>query len=251
MQKSDGGYAIAGTALPENGACDTWLMKTDASGNVQWKKFYVSTNRDCVYSNIETSDGGYAIIGHTLLLPDSWPDRLADVLLIKTDFDGNLEWNTTYRFSHFSTGFSITQTRDAGYTIVGWTGVLDEGLDLLLFRTDSSGSLEWNVTYGESWSLGFGVVQTADGGFAIAGYTNSLGAETVDFWLIKIKRACIPGDINADGTVNVFDAVILSGAAGSKPGDSNWNPNADINSDNIVDLFDAVILSGHAGETET
>jgi hypothetical protein len=99
--------------------------------------------------------------------------------------------------------------------------------------------------------LGFGVVQTADGGFAIAGYTNSLGAETVDFWLIKIKRACIPGDINADGTVNVFDAVILSGAAGSKPGDSNWNPNADINSDNIVDLFDAVILSGHAGETET
>jgi parallel beta-helix repeat protein len=61
----------------------------------------------------------------------------------------------------------------------------------------------------------------------------------------------VPGDLNADGTVDVFDAVLLSGAAGSEPGDGIWNPNADINNDNIVDLFDAVILSGHAGETET
>jgi len=55
----------------------------------------------------------------------------------------------------------------------------------------------------------------------------------------------IPGDLNADGIVDVFDAVILAGAAGSRPGSSNWNPNADINSDGIVDIFDAVILSGH------
>lgn len=59
----------------------------------------------------------------------------------------------------------------------------------------------------------------------------------------------IPGDINADRTVDVFDAVLLSAAAGSQPGSLNWNPNADLNADKIVDVFDAVILSGHAGET--
>jgi hypothetical protein len=41
---------------------------------------------------------------------------------------------------------------------------------------------------------------------------------------------------------------MLAGAAGAKPGDRNWNPNADINNDQIVDLFDAAILAGHAGE---
>ena len=61
----------------------------------------------------------------------------------------------------------------------------------------------------------------------------------------------IPGDLNADGTVDIFDAVILSSTAGSELGASNWNPNADINSDNTVNIFDAVILASHAGETET
>jgi hypothetical protein len=58
----------------------------------------------------------------------------------------------------------------------------------------------------------------------------------------------IPGDINDDGTVDVFDAVLLSKAAGSTPDKPNWNPNADLNNDGIVDIFDAVILAAHAGE---
>lgn len=56
----------------------------------------------------------------------------------------------------------------------------------------------------------------------------------------------IIGDINHDGAVNIFDAVILAAAAGSTPGDENWNPRADLNEDGTVDIFDAVILSGNA-----
>jgi hypothetical protein len=55
----------------------------------------------------------------------------------------------------------------------------------------------------------------------------------------------IPGDLNGDGTVNIFDAVIFAGAFNSKPSSSNWNPNADMNGDGSVDIFDAVILAGH------
>jgi hypothetical protein len=63
-------------------------------------------------------------------------------------------------------------------------------------------------------------------------------------------RIVIPGDLNADGIVDLFDAVRLAGAAGSTPGSPNWNPNADINDDLIIDLFDAVILAAHAGESD-
>jgi hypothetical protein len=55
----------------------------------------------------------------------------------------------------------------------------------------------------------------------------------------------IPGDINGDGTVDLSDAIILSGSFLAQPGDSSWNPNADINDDGIVDLSDAIILSGN------
>jgi hypothetical protein len=63
-------------------------------------------------------------------------------------------------------------------------------------------------------------------------------------------RIVIPGDLNADGIVDLFDAVLLAGAAGATPSSPNWNTNADINNDFIVDLFDAVILAAHAGQTE-
>jgi hypothetical protein len=60
-----------------------------------------------------------------------------------------------------------------------------------------------------------------------------------------VVKVTIPGDINGNFTVDIFDAIILAGAFNSKPGDHNWNPNADINGDGIVDIFDAIILAGH------
>jgi hypothetical protein len=50
--------------------------------------------------------------------------------------------------------------------------------------------------------------------------------------------------------VNVKDAVILGAAFGSKPGDSNWNPNADINNDGYINVKDAVILGANFGKTD-
>lgn len=55
----------------------------------------------------------------------------------------------------------------------------------------------------------------------------------------------MPGDINGDHTVDIYDAILLSAAFNTKPGNSNWNPNADINSDGIVDIYDAIIQSAH------
>jgi hypothetical protein len=58
----------------------------------------------------------------------------------------------------------------------------------------------------------------------------------------------IPGDINADGTVNILDGITLSNAFYATPGSSNWNPNADINGDGVVNILDAIILGNHFGQ---
>jgi hypothetical protein len=81
VQADDGGYAIAGwTSNPDTGLHDTWLVKTDASGQKQWSQTYPELGG---YDLIKTSKGGYALTG----------DR---AFLIITDASGNVEWNRLY-----------------------------------------------------------------------------------------------------------------------------------------------------------
>jgi peptide/nickel transport system substrate-binding protein len=58
----------------------------------------------------------------------------------------------------------------------------------------------------------------------------------------------IPGDVNGNFVVDIYDAITLSNSYNSVPPSSNWNPNADINCDNIVDIYDAIILANNYGK---
>jgi hypothetical protein len=60
--------------------------------------------------------------------------------------------------------------------------------------------------------------------------------------------SALQGDINGDGIVDIYDAILLGGAFGSEPGDPRWNPDADLNSDSIIDIYDAIIQAIHFGE---
>lgn len=53
------------------------------------------------------------------------------------------------------------------------------------------------------------------------------------------------GDINADGIVDIYDAILLANAYNSIPGSANWNPDADLNKDSIVDIYDAILLANN------
>jgi hypothetical protein len=56
------------------------------------------------------------------------------------------------------------------------------------------------------------------------------------------------GDVNDDGTVDIFDAILLSNAFNSAIGMPHWNPEADLNNDNVIDIFDAIILASNFGK---
>jgi parallel beta-helix repeat protein len=59
----------------------------------------------------------------------------------------------------------------------------------------------------------------------------------------------IPGDLNGDFSVDVYDAISLAGSYDFKTGSQSWNPNTDINNDGEVDILDALILSKHYGQS--
>jgi hypothetical protein len=94
------------------------------------------------------------------------------------------------------------------------------------------------------------------GNYSITGYANSLNNETwemnpADTQLTNdtVQAEELVGDLNGDGVVDVFDAVLFAKAFNSKPGDPNWNPDADLNNDGVVDMFDATIFASHFGQS--
>ena len=56
------------------------------------------------------------------------------------------------------------------------------------------------------------------------------------------------GDLNFDGTVDIYDAILFAMSFGTRPSDLHWNPYADLNKDGIIDIYDAIILSSHFGQ---
>jgi hypothetical protein len=186
VQTSDGGYVIAGyTSSFGQGGDDVYLVKTNASGNVMWDWAYGGSGYDIGASVIQSSDGGFAIVGYTNSSFSSGGGY--DVYLVKTNSTGNFMWSKTYGYSGTDIGFSVIQTSDGGFAIAGYTSSFGNGgYDFYLVKTDVSGTMIWAWAYGGTGNdIGEWVVQTSDAGYAIVGHTASFGAGGDDVYLVK------------------------------------------------------------------
>ncbi len=184
QQTPDGGYIIAGdTKSCGAGLFDVYLVKTDSCGDTLWTRTHGGSDEDAGLSVQQTSDGGYIVAGLTV----SFGAGSVDFYLLKTDSCGDTLWTRTYGGSDWDEGYSVQQTSDGGYIIVGQTESFGAGArDVYLVKTDSSGDTLWTRTYGGSgYDEGFSVRQTSDGGYIIAGGTNSFGGDYSDLCLLK------------------------------------------------------------------
>jgi len=59
------------------------------------------------------------------------------------------------------------------------------------------------------------------------------------------------GDINNDGKINILDVVLVCTAYGSKPGYSNWNPQADVVPNDCITMLDVIAITSNYGKHET
>lgn len=114
-QTTDGGYIVAGSMEPSGPGTDVYLIKTDANGDEIWSKTFGGGDYDYGESVQQTDDGGYVIVGYT----QSFGAGNADVYLIKTDANGDEIWSKTFGGSGYDVGYSIIQTDNSGYIIVG------------------------------------------------------------------------------------------------------------------------------------
>jgi hypothetical protein len=183
-ETSDGGYILVGfTKSFGPGATAVYLIKTDQNGDSLWTRTYGGGYVDAGYDVKETTDGGFIITGETC----SCGDINGDVLLLKTDQNGNGLWLKYYGGNDVDFGRSLDETEDGGYIVCGrFTTANWPDVNIWLLKTDINGDTLWTKQYGGSYyEEGHSVQQTSDGGYIFTGYTESYGAGLWDVWLVK------------------------------------------------------------------
>jgi len=150
QQTTDGGYILAGFAFSMASHGDGLLVKTDSDGNEEWYKMIGDdSGRQDPRSVQQTNDGGYIVAGETSSLGVLY----YDLWLAKTDINGTVEWSKQFAGLGDDHAYSVQQTSDGGYVIVGHTKPMPGCTEAWLIKTDSNGIEEWNKTFGGSRSL--------------------------------------------------------------------------------------------------
>ena len=183
IQVSDGGYVITGDINEQSGATvtDYFVIRTDEDGDTLWtKSFGVTGLNDNVHAIINVP-GGYLVAGFTAGGPTG-----SDLFLHKMDESGNLVWARTYLGTVFTTlpilnFMSVAPAIDGGYF---FTGKKNVGNNFAIFKTDSSGNLQWSRGALDIYGQAVCGVSTQDGGYIVTGSTmNSLNG--LDLVLFK------------------------------------------------------------------
>ncbi len=164
-----GGYVLTGISNSNDSAdMRGYLWKTDEYGTIVWMKTFLEDgNNTCTFSVKGTLDGGYIVAGTR-----RWPGEL-DIYLIKTDADGEIEWEEQYETDSLSeTTHSIDQTTDGGYIVAGYSITTTGNNDFFLMKTNMTGVEQWRKWHRwEHDEFVYCVQQTTDGGYIITGST--------------------------------------------------------------------------------
>ena len=203
-QANDGGYILAGQTHADGGDVsqfnainDYWVVKTDPLGNIEWEQSYGGSMLDFLGSVIQTTDGGYLLGGETLSDDGNISQNNGDFdcWLVKIDALGNIQWEQNYGGTDSERLLfnSIEQTVDGGYIMAATSRSTDGdvsqnlgGDDFWLVKIDALGSIEWEQTYGDSFSENLNTArQTADGGYILAGSVYSITTQSSNAKVIK------------------------------------------------------------------
>ncbi|WP_185273972.1 T9SS type A sorting domain-containing protein [Adhaeribacter swui] len=214
----DGGYLLAGTSQSgkagdkgsaSKGASDYWLVKIDKNLKKVWDKSFGGEGTETLSIILATPDGGYLLGGSSdsdQTGDKSEPSRGAkDYWLVKTDADGNKQWDKTLGGNRDDNLTTIVVSPDGGY-LLGGSSASDQGndksegnkgttngngdytTDYWVIKVDSEGNKIWDKTLGNAYDDNLSAMLVLpNGNYVLGGYTDTDINEFTDFELVYLN----------------------------------------------------------------
>ncbi|WP_019670964.1 hypothetical protein [Eudoraea adriatica] len=218
IQTSDGGYAVTGYAMSDDGDGssnqgfhDNWILKLDESGAIEWEKSFGFSGHDHSYDLVQTADGGFFFAGFldiTAALDDGTYYKgnfltrhgVGEFWGTKIDANGNLEWRSYYGGTNNDRAHAVIEADDGGFVMAGFSESDDYDIsntkgsyDFWVIKLTATGELFWERSFGGSGiEIAYDIAKTDDGAYVVAGNTFStdkdisLNHGESDIWLVKI-----------------------------------------------------------------
>lgn len=187
MQTDDSGFVIISTIVDSSfsNTTDILFLKTDRNGTPIMSKRYSTQYFDQSVMACKTLDAGYIMAGS---LDSTGSGLSADLLVIKTDEDGTIQWSLIAGGNGFDLTQTIIPTPDSGCIIGAQTSSFSGFEDAYLLKLDKNGNKLWSRVYENAAAYGMSVKPTLDGGYVIAG-SGTVGTDIV---LIKTDSQGFP-----------------------------------------------------------
>ncbi len=232
---NDGGFLVAGQGgyyekqlTDLRGGVDFWIVRLDAEGNLLWDKRFGGTGNEYVSACSLTPDGGFLFVGSTDSKDGDVEEYFGntDVLIVKTDSRGRLEWKKTLGGNAFDEPFDMLAVRD-GYLIVGTTASTQGTIraehgesDVFLLKIDKKANPVWCRSYGGSLDEGADKIRPLrDGNYLVSATSTSrdgmpkAGKGDADAWIFKVNakgEAIWSHTVGGKETEKFIDAVEIA-----------------------------------------
>lgn len=213
----DGGYLVAGWTNgndldfnSNHGIVDTWLVKMDSNGLVEWKKQCGGSGADFLESVIQTNDGGYAMLvsSGSNDIDFTANSGNSDLWLLKLNSDGSTAFKKKYAGSEMD-GISSTLVQQSNGDFVIFTSSDSSDGDFAqplhdksewMIKTSSNGDVLWKKNYADYGDGTRKVAYNFDGSFFVTTWTNSAS----DFYNVPGENFLDAGVIKLDANGNVL-----------------------------------------------
>ena len=218
IQTADGGFAITGYAMSDDGDAsnnegfhDNWILRLDSNGNILWERSFGFSGHDHSYDVIQTADGGFFFVGFldiSAARNDGFEDKQATLARhgvgefwgTKIDALGNLQWRRYFGGTNNDRAHAVVPALDGGYVMAGFSESDDFDIsdtrgsyDFWVVKVSENGDKVWERSYGGSGiDIAYDISVTQDGAYVVTGHSISgdrdisepLGES--DIWVIKI-----------------------------------------------------------------
>lgn len=187
-QTADKGYVMCGYASDPYGSNDTYVIKTDSAGNIQWDLTAGGPSVEYADMVRELPDGNFIISGDT----KSFGAGATDVEMIKCDKNGNIIWDKYYGDALDNGCQGVKVLSNGNYVSYGETNIPNNlAFDFFIEVMDTAGnSLSKHVFGGPSGDALFDLVEMPGMDFMCTGYSRSFnGFSAYDIVLFRVDSA--------------------------------------------------------------